>query len=65
MADRFSGIGTIRPTYPVKPVEPSGKDRPSGERKKKPPAPAGTGEDDDKTREDRSKPRKGQIDEYI
>lgn len=36
MADRFSGIGNIRPAYPVKPVEPSGKDRPSGERKRKP-----------------------------
>ncbi|MDX1482118.1 MAG: hypothetical protein R3315_10595 [Woeseiaceae bacterium] len=66
MADQFSGIGNVGPTYPVKPVERPGKDRPSGERKKKPPSRPETEDDDgSKKREDRDRPRDGQIDEYI
>lgn len=64
MADRFSGIGNIRPSYPIKPVEPAGKDRPSGERRKKPlKRPAG---DDKEDEPGTPKQRKqGNIDEYI
>ncbi len=65
MSDRFSGIGNIPPAYPIKPVEPSGKDRPSGERKRKPPKrqeiPAEDNGKNEKPRDDSTH----QIDEYI
>jgi hypothetical protein len=65
MTDRFSGIGNVRPTYPIKPVEPAGKDRPSGERRKKPPEnPADADRNDDESREPVVR-KKGNIDEYI
>ena len=66
MADRFSGIGNIPPPYPIKPVEPTGKDRPSGERKRKPPQRRKPPDDDSETtdqKQDESTTRK--IDEYI
>ena len=64
MSDKFTGIGNIRPTYPIKPVEPSGKDRPSGERRRKRPErpPEQEGNDDEATVPAR---KKGTIDEYI
>ena len=65
MTDRFTGIGNVSPTYPIKPVEPAGKDRPSGERQKKPPKPAA--ESDTRDDEQPMPPvrKKGSIDEYI
>ena len=39
MADFISGIKTVPPTYPVRPVQPGEKDRESGKRKKDRPAP--------------------------
>lgn len=36
MADIGSGMKKIGPSYPVKPVQPSRKDRKSGQRQKKP-----------------------------
>ncbi len=74
MADRFSGIGNIPPAYPVKPVEPSGKDRPSGERKRKPPQRRKPSPDEDDSSDntyDKSRDRTSgesttrKIDEYI
>lgn len=35
MADYFSGIKQIGPSYPVKPVQPTQKDREPGSRKKR------------------------------
>lgn len=35
MANEFSGIGPILPTYPVRPGQPVNKDREPGERRKK------------------------------
>ena len=56
MSDNISGIKNIKPSYPVKPVTPSQRDRESGKRKKDPPPPdRGTDDDDDKPA----------IDEYI
>jgi len=36
MSDGISGIKIISPSYPVKPVQPSHKDRESGKRQKDP-----------------------------
>jgi len=64
MSDRFTGIGSVRPSYPVKPVEPSGRDRPSGDRQKKPAdKPEDSGEADEGN--DSQRPKQGTIDEYI
>lgn len=47
MADYFSGIKPITPTYPVRPTQPANKDREPGGRKKKrePEQPPKTSED--------------------
>ena len=66
MSDRFSGIGNnIPPAYPIKPVEPSGKDRPSGERKRKPPKRQETPADESGTNEQPKGESTHKIDEYI
>ena len=65
MTDRFTGIGNVRPTYPIKPVEPSGKDRPSGERRKKPPKPAAESDSGNDEAQSPVVKKKGSIDEYI
>lgn len=65
MADRFTGIDNVRPTYPIKPVEPSGKDRPSGERRKKPSKPAAEPDTSDDEAQAPVVRKKGSIDEYI
>ena len=57
MADNISGIKNITPSYPVKPVQPSPRDRESGKRRKEPVHPE-VPEDDDTT-------DKPVIDEYI
>ena len=65
MSDRFSGIGNIPPAYPIKPVEPSGKDRPSGERKRKPPKRQEKPSDDSSSNEKPQGESTHKIDEYI
>lgn len=69
MSDRFSGIGNIPPAYPIKPVEPSGKDRPSGERKRKPPKrqekPSDESSNDSSSNEKPQGETTHKIDEYI
>ncbi len=66
MSDRFSGIGNIPPAYPIKPVEPSGKDRPSGERKRKPPKRQEEKPTNDKSSNDKPQGDSNhKIDEYI
>lgn len=57
MSDGISGIKIIKPSYPVKPVQPSNRDRESGKRKKDPPA-----TETENRNEDDDKPV---IDEYI
>jgi len=57
MADIGSGVKKIGPSYPVKPVQPSQRDRKSGQRKKKPAS--------DKRRSGDDGDRKSTIDEYI
>jgi hypothetical protein len=57
MSDLISGIKTVTPTYPVKPVQPANKDRKSGQRKTDRPVPDRSMRDDD----DDSKQK---IDEY-
>ena len=57
MADIGSGMKKIGPSYPVKPVQPSQKDRKSGQRQKKPAKTERTPDEvEDKT---------STIDEYI
>ena len=58
MADYFSGIKQIGPSYPVKPVQPAQKDREPGSRRKKRPRPETEKRDDD----DDQKPH---IDEHV
>ena len=57
MSDGISGVKNIRPSYPVKPVQPSEKDRESGKRRKDSPQkePVETDDNSDKPK----------IDEYI
>jgi len=57
MSDSIPGIKNIKPTYPVKPVAPTPRDRESGKRKKDPPKP-----DSGKETDGDNKPH---IDEYI
>lgn len=57
MSDSIPGIKNIKPTYPVKPVAPTPRDRESGKRKKDPPKPEGGTETDGDD--------KPHIDEYI
>ena len=57
MSDGISGVKVIRPSFPVKPVQPSQKDRESGKRRKDSPQQEPTDKDDD-----HDKPK---IDEYI
>jgi hypothetical protein len=45
MQDFIGGIKQIGPTYPVKPIQPTQKDRKPGERSQKEPPPR-TGDDD-------------------
>lgn len=65
MNDRFRGIDRIGPSYPVKPVDPSAKDRPSGERQRKPEKRPPTKDGQDENDRPPEKPRRGTIDEYI
>ena len=57
MSDGISGIKIINPTYPVKPVQPSNKDRESGKKRKDSPQP--------KVNEPEEPNDKPTIDEYI
>lgn len=57
MSDGITGIKIIKPTYPVKPVQPSNKDRESGKRRKDSPLP--------KTNDAEESDDKPTIDEYI
>ena len=47
MADYIGGIRQIGPTYPVKPVKPSGKDRKPGEQAPRQPEPQPESNDED------------------
>ena len=47
MADFFSGIKHIGPTYPIKPVRPAQKDRETGKRRKGQDQPETQQQDDD------------------
>ena len=47
MADGISGIEDIVPTYPVKPAQPSKRDRESGSRETNPPKPDASTENED------------------
>ena len=67
--NHFSGVGGVTPSYPVRPVDPSNKDRPSsGERHRKPSGPGGADDDED-VRKPVRRPSQdndhGTIDEYI
>lgn len=67
MAERTSGVGNIPPTYPVRPVDPARRDRPSGDRRReKPERPTEEAEDDTalETPPDGGV-KKNRIDEYI
>lgn len=57
MADIGSGMKKIGPGYPLKPVQPSRKDRKSGQRQKKP--------TDKKRKPDADDDNRSTIDEYI
>ena len=57
MADIGSGMKKIGPGYPLKPVQPSRKDRKSGQRQKKPA--------DKKRKPDSEGDKNSTIDEYI
>ncbi len=58
MADFISGINRIGPSYPVKPVQPTQKDRETDDRKKQP--------QDEPEHEDRDDDdRKPIIDEHV
>jgi hypothetical protein len=57
MSDGISGIKIISPTYPVKPAQPSHKERESGKRQKDPHKPEIDQENDDD--------HNTAIDEYI
>jgi hypothetical protein len=48
MSDLFRGIKNITPTYPVKPVRPTEKDRQTGKRQQERKQPAPDDTDDDK-----------------
>lgn len=65
MADSFRGIGHIGPAYPVKPVEPAGKDRPSGEKRRKPAERPHDETNEPESDEQQKGGRGGKIDEYI
>ena len=58
MSDIISGIPIVTPSYPVKPVQPSNRDRESGKRNSDRPKPDTDVNDDD----DDNKPK---IDEYV
>lgn len=57
MSDPISGINNMTPTYPVKPAQPSNKDREPGKRKKERPA-----QDKESSDDDDNEPL---IDEYV
>ena len=63
MSDFVSGINRISPTYPVKPVQPTQKDRET-DRRKKPPreVPENDARDDDEGQGGDNKPT---IDEHV
>jgi len=67
--NHFAGIGGVSPSYPVRPVDPSNKDRPSsGERRRKPAKPPGSNEEADNGNPGERPPAghsEGKIDEYI
>lgn len=61
MSDSVSGIKRITPTYPVKPSQPSSKDRePGGQRRKRPES----GDDPSPPRDDDDRPA-NTIDEHV
>lgn len=64
MGDRFTGIGSVGPSYPVKPVSPPVRERPSGDRRKEP-GQRPKDEDEGNEETDSERPKKGRIDEYI
>lgn len=66
MSDRPGGIGNVGPPLPVRPVDRSSRDRPSGGRKKKPTLPSRKdGPDSDRADEYPGDDKGGTIDEYV
>jgi len=65
VANRFTGIGSVGPTYPVKPVSPPVRERPSGDRRKEPGQRPKDEEEEGTGETDSDRPKKGRIDEYI
>jgi len=58
VSEPISGVNNVTPTYPVKPVQPSNRDRKSGKRNQdRSPPDTGAKDDDDD--------QKSQIDEYV
>lgn len=62
MADIISGVRHIGPPYPLKPVQPSNKDREPSERQKKDQRKPNPEERHDEERHDNDKPT---IDEHV
>lgn len=61
MGENIPGVNNVPPRYPVKPAQPSSRDRPAGKRKTERPPP----DADDETGRDDDDDDKHLIDEYV